>query len=88
MPDINWIQNIIAAAIATSITWLFSKRKQKAETDDLRVDSVLKLVNVWRENCEHLMVKVEQLQLEYRELKIENAKLRMDISALKNRNNG
>lgn len=88
--DFTWLQNILSAAIAGILVWFLGRRKQSAEIDNVQVDTeskeidnVLKLVNVWRTNCEELMKQVGVLQEEHRKLSVKFELLHVENKELK-----
>lgn len=67
-PDLTWVYSTLAAAGAATITWLFGRRKQTAETVQTELDNVQKAVEIWRKTAEDLKSEVEQLRTEVKEL--------------------
>jgi peptidoglycan hydrolase CwlO-like protein len=82
-PDLTWVYSTLSAAGVASVTWLFSRKKQQAETVQTELDNVQKAVEIWRQTAEDLKKEVEQLRAEVKELQKVVADLHKENLALK-----
>jgi hypothetical protein len=53
-PDLTWVYSTLSAAGGATVTWIFSRKKQKAETVQTELDNVQKAVEIWRQTAEDL----------------------------------
>lgn len=70
--DFTWLWATLSAAGSSLVTWLFSRKKQQAETKASELDNVEKAVEIWRKMA-------EDLKAEIRENREENNKLRQQL---------
>jgi predicted nucleic acid-binding Zn-ribbon protein len=70
--DLTWLWATLSAAGSSLVTWLFSRKKQEAETKASELDNVEKAVEIWRKMA-------EDLKAEIRENREENTKLRQQM---------
>jgi peptidoglycan hydrolase CwlO-like protein len=66
--DLTWVYSTLSAACGAAVTWVFSRRKQNAETVQTELDNVQKAVEIWRQAAEDLKTEVAQLRGEVKDL--------------------
>lgn len=80
----------IVGAVTGTITWLFTRRKQDAETKiteatahTTELDAIDKAVGIWRNLAQDLKKEVDELRNLISELREENDKLHQEINKLR-----
>jgi len=88
--SLEWLYSTISAAVASGITWLFTRRKTTAEAQHSELDNVEKAVAIWRgistdleAQFNALEQRVTTMQLEIIKLQIENEKLEAENKVLR-----
>lgn len=88
--DYSWIWATLASAGASFVTWVFARRKQKAEAEGSELDNVEKAVAIWRQTAEDLHKEINELRQQIADLKsqvnnlqTENYKLQREIEKLR-----
>ena len=83
------ITGIVGAATG-AITWLFTRKKQNAETKvteatahTTELDAIDKAVGIWRNLAQDLKKEVDELRTLISELREENDKLHQEINELR-----
>lgn len=76
---------VIPSAISSTITWLFTRRKNRAEASSNEVQNVEHVARLWRELAEDIE---KRLKKEVDELRQENTKIKNSIRELVEENKG
>ncbi len=84
--DLAWLYNTLSAAGAATVTWIFSRRKQKAEVATNELENVDKAIAIWRGIASDLEGKFTALQKEVIELQKHVLKLELENQRLKETN--
>ena len=80
----NEIANLIttiggSSIISSTVTYLFARRKYRAETDSSEIDNLKKSIEVYQTIIEDLKQENRELKTEMKELKEEINKMKLDF---------
>lgn len=88
--DLGWLWSGLAAGLSGLFTWLFSRRRYKAEAAAAELQNVQQAIAIWRETAERFEARVADLEERLTEkIKIEDhlrnevINLRGEVKALK-----
>ena len=91
--DISWLWTTLATLGGALVTWLFGRRKQKAETKSNELENIEKGLEIYRKMLDHLKAEISSLKQEVHTLENkvsdllqENRSLKIRISELENHN--
>lgn len=91
--DISWLWTTLGTLGGGFVTWLFGRRKQKAETKSNELENVEKGLEIYRKMLDDLKAEISSLKQEVHTLENkvsdllqENRSLKTRISELENHN--
>lgn len=76
------LEVILGGAVATTLAYLFGKKKTKAEIQKTELDSVEKAISIWRNLAQDFKKEVDELRGQITELRAENKILRQEVKKL------
>lgn len=87
MSDVVWTSIIGcgSASIASFLTWLFSRRKQRADTDNTVIEGLKEALNIYKDISDDNKARIEENQKKLKEVLEENLQLTRDLTKLQAR---
>lgn len=83
----SWVETIVTAIGSAGgggfFGWFFTRKKTNAEAKSSELENVEHAIKIWREMSEQLKKEVEDLKLELKEVRADQAALHRENKALK-----
>lgn len=87
MSDTLWTSIIgcVSASIASFLTWIFSRRKQQADTDNTVINGLKEALDIYKDISDDNKARIDENQKRLKEVLDENLQLIRDLTKLQAR---